>query len=189
MTTENINYPVLTLTEVSRSLSADTHKNADYTVPGVEVKTGHSIADALQSRLQGLNELALILKHAHWNVVGPQFIAVHEMLDSQTDEVRDFVDEMAERIATLGVSPNGLPGNLVAHRQTPEYPLGRATAQDHLRLIDKYYTHNIESHRFVLEHFGDLDPITEDLLVAQTRAIEKLQWFLRAHLDNGAGNI
>ena len=36
MTTENINYPVLTLTEVSRSLSADTHKNADYTVPGVE---------------------------------------------------------------------------------------------------------------------------------------------------------
>lgn len=122
-------------------------------------------------------------------MVGPQFIAVHEMLDSQTDEVRDFVDEIAERIATLGVSPNGLPGNLVAHRQTPEYPLGRATAQDHLRLIDKYYTHNIESHRFVLEHFGDLDPITEDLLVAQTRAIEKLQWFLRAHLDNGAGNI
>lgn len=58
MTTENINYPVLTLTEVSRSLSADTHKNADYTVPGVEVKIGHSIADALQSRLQRLKRVS-----------------------------------------------------------------------------------------------------------------------------------
>lgn len=186
---DKMNYPVLTLTEKSKALTADIHKNSRHTVPGLDVKTGHSIADALQMRLQGLNELQLILKHVHWNVVGPQFIAVHEMLDDQVSEVRDFVDEIAERIAALGVAPNGLSGNLTATRQTPEYPLGRATAQDHLRILDKYYTHNIESHRFVLEHFGESDPITEDLLVAQTRALEKLHWFIRAHLDDGTGNL
>lgn len=189
MTTQTITFPVLTLNEQAQGLSVELHKNATHTVPGLAVNTGHLIADALQMRLQGLNELALILKHAHWNVVGPQFIAVHEMLDEQTDEIREFVDEIAERIAALGVTPNGLSGNLVATRQTPEYPLGRATAQDHLKMIDYYYSHNIESHRVVLEHNGHLDPISEDLLVAQTRALEKLQWFIRAHLDNGNGNI
>lgn len=189
MATKKIKYPVLTLTETTHALTADVHKNAAFTVPGLSRDHGHQIAEALQNRLQGLNELQLILKHAHWNVVGPNFVAVHEMLDSQTDEVRDFVDEIAERIAALGVAPNGLSGNLVTNRQTPEYPLGRATAQDHLRIIDKFYSHNIESHRLVLAHFGDFDPISEDLLVAQTRALEKLQWFLRAHLDNGSGDI
>ncbi|AKO47534.1 Dps family protein [[Haemophilus] ducreyi] len=189
MTSKTITFPVLKLTGQSQALTNDMHKNADHTVPGLTVATGHLIAEALQMRLQGLNELALILKHSHWNVVGPQFIAVHEMLDSQVDEVRDFIDEIAERMATLGVAPNGLSGNLVETRQSPEYPLGRATAQDHLKLIDLYYSHNIEAHRVVLEHNGHLDPISEDLLVAQTRSLEKLQWFIRAHLDNGNGNI
>lgn len=189
MNTKNIHFPILTLTEKSSALTAGVNKNSAFTVPGLDKKIGHSIAEALQARLEGLNELQLILKHAHWNVVGPNFVAVHEMLDRQVDEVRDFVDEIAERIATLGVAPNGLSGNLVAHRQTPEYPLGRASAQDHLRIIDQFYSHNIESHRVVLAHYGEFDPISEDLLVAQTRALEKLQWFLRAHLDNGNGNI
>lgn len=188
MTIQEIQFPVLDLTmESGLAINADVNKNADYSVPGLAVETGHSIAEALQSRLFGLNELGMILKHAHWNVTGPQFIAVHEMLDSQVDEVRDFVDEMAERIAALGTAPNGLSGALVKHRQTPEYPLGRANAQAHLHIIDKFYTYNIESHRAVLAQYGELDPITEDLLVAQTRQLEKLQWFLRAHIGQGNG--
>ena len=189
MTTNTITFPVLTLDTQAQALSADVNKNATHTVPGLTVSTGHLIADALQMRLQGLNELAMILKHVHWNVVGKGFIGIHEMLDSQVDEVREFVDEIAERMATLGVAPNGLSGNLVATRQTPEYPLGRATVQEHLKMIDSYYSHNIEAHRVVLEHNGHLDPISEDLLVAQTRALEKLQWFIRAHLDSGNGHI
>lgn len=186
--TKTVKFPVLDLkAESGMAVTAEVHKEADYTVPGVALKTGHAIAEALQDRLYGLNELALILKHAHWNVTGPQFIAVHEMLDSQTDAMREFVDEIAERIAAMGVSPNGLSGALVANRKTPEYPLGRANAQDHLRIIDKFYTYNIESHRAVLAQYGELDPMTEDLLVSQTRAIEKLQWFLRAHIDQGNG--
>lgn len=54
--------------------------------------------DALQDRLRAMNDLHLTLKHAHWNVVGPQFIAVHEMLDPQVDLVRGFADEIAEDI-------------------------------------------------------------------------------------------
>ncbi len=76
-----------------------------YTVPGLTTAEGQKVAGILQERLNALNDLQLTLKHVHWNVVGPHFIAVHEMIDPHVDEVRAMVDETAERIATLGVAP------------------------------------------------------------------------------------
>src|SRR3990170_6145179 len=84
-----------------------------FTVPGLSIEDGHRVAEILQDRLNALNDLALTLKHVHWNVVGPNFIAVHEMLDPQIEAVRGMADEAAERIATLGASPIGTPGALV----------------------------------------------------------------------------
>ena len=78
-----------------------------YTVPSLTLQQGADVAAVLQQRLDALNDLALTLKHIHWNVVGPHFIAVHEMLDPQVDAVRLMVDAIAERIATLGVAPVG----------------------------------------------------------------------------------
>ena len=74
----------------------------NYTVPGMEEKESATVIDLLQDRLNALNDLALTLKHVHWNVVGPNFIAVHTMLDPQVEGVRAMVDDVAERIATLG---------------------------------------------------------------------------------------
>src|SRR3954465_7716707 len=84
-----------------------------YTVPSLTPQQGADVAAILQERLDALNDLALTLKHIHWNVVGPHFIAVHEMLDPQVEAVRLIVDAIAERIATLGVAPVGTPGALV----------------------------------------------------------------------------
>ena len=89
---------------------------AKFTVPGMTTSDGTEVATILQDRLNALTDLHLTLKHVHWNVVGPHFIAVHEMLDPQVDAVRAMTDETAERIATLGVSPIGTPGALVAAR-------------------------------------------------------------------------
>ena len=58
-----------------------------YTVPSLSPSEGAKVAEVLQDRLHALNDLALTLKHVHWNVVGPHFIAVHEMLDPQVDAV------------------------------------------------------------------------------------------------------
>src|SRR5208282_2797351 len=85
-----------------------------YTVPGMKSDDADKVVTILQDRLNSFNDLALTLKHVHWNVVGPNFIAVHTMLDPQVDAVRAMVDETAERIATLGASPVGTPGALVA---------------------------------------------------------------------------
>ena len=65
-------------------------------------KDGREVAELLQKQLSTYNDLHLTLKHVHWNVVGPNFIGVHEMIDPQVDLVRGYADEAAERIAALG---------------------------------------------------------------------------------------
>lgn len=96
-----------------------------YTVPGMSTQDSSRIVTMLQSRLHALNDLHLTLKHIHWNVVGPHFIAVHEMLDPQVDEVRSMTDDIAERISTLGGEPKGTPGALVDERTWNDYSIGR----------------------------------------------------------------
>jgi len=160
-----------------------------FTVPGMSLEAGHEVAATLQSRLHALNDLQLTLKHAHWNVVGRDFIGVHEMLDPQIDEVRLDVDTLAERMATLGVSPNGTPGDLVKSRSWDDYSLGRASTIEHLAALDIVYRGIIEGHRDAIEAVGKLDPITEDILIGQTAGLEQFHWFIRAHLEDNAGDL
>ena len=69
-----------------------------FTIPGMTEKQGRQVADLLQKQLSTYNDLHLTLKHVHWNVVGPNFIGVHEMIDPQVELVRGYADEVAERI-------------------------------------------------------------------------------------------
>ena len=167
-------------------------RNSDasrFTVPGMSRESADVVIGALTERLLSLVDFSLTLKHIHWNVVGPQFIAVHEMLDPQYQAVSAMTDATAERIATLGGSPNGLPGNLVAQRSWDDYDIGRDYAVAHLAALDLVYCGVIGSHREAIEKVGPLDPITEDLLIGQSGALEHLHWFVRAHLESVDGSL
>ena len=83
-------------------------------------------SETLFNKTRSSTSIKLTLKHIHWNVVGPTFIGVHKMRDPQVDGVATMVDKTAERIATLGSSPNGLLGNVVANRSWDDYSLSRA---------------------------------------------------------------
>src|SRR3954453_17535790 len=107
-----------------------------FTLPGLDPNKAEQVATRLQQRLVALIDLELTLKHVHWNVVGPSFISVHEMIDPQVDAVRLMVDETAERIATLGGQPLGTPGAVVAQRTWDDYTLNRALTHEHLGALD-----------------------------------------------------
>jgi len=143
----------------------------------------------LQGRLNALNDLALTLKHVHWNVVGPNFIAVHTMIDPQVDAVRLMVDAIAERIATLGGSPVGTPGALVAQRSWDDYSIGRADTAEHLAALDIVYTGIIEDQRAAIDKTEETDLVTQDLLVTQAGQLEQFHWFVRAHLERDDGTL
>lgn len=160
-----------------------------FTVPSLTPEEGGKVAAILQQRLNSLNDLALTLKHVHWNVVGPNFIAVHEMLDPQVDAVRAMVDQIAERIATLGVAPVGTPGALVEARTWGDYSLGRAIAIEHLGALDVVYQGVIANHRHAADAVADLDDVTNDLLIGHLHQLELFHWFVRAHLESAGGSL
>lgn len=108
----------------------------EFTIPGLTDTQSRKIADLLQSQLSTYNDLHLTLKHVHWNVVGPNFIGVHEMLDPQVELVRGYADAVAERIAALGRSPQGTPGAILKDRTWDDYSVGRDTVQAHLAALD-----------------------------------------------------
>jgi starvation-inducible DNA-binding protein len=163
--------------------------SVNYTVPGLKTDTADEVVAILQGRLHALNDLALTLKHIHWNVVGPHFIAVHTMLDPQVESVRAMVDDVAERIATLGGSPKGTPGTIVADRTWDDYSIGRDDAIAHLGALDVVYSGVIEDHRSAIDKTEEPDPVTQDLLIGQSGQLEQYQWFVRAHLENTDGTL
>ena len=160
-----------------------------YTVPSMTLEQGAEVASVLQDRLNALNDLALTLKHIHWNVVGPNFIGVHEMIDPQVELVRAYADEVAERIATLGFSPQGTPGAIIRDRDWDDYSVGRDTVQAHLAALDLVYNGVIEDTRKGIKDTEELDPVTQDILIGHTKELEKFQWFVRAHLESAGGKL
>jgi starvation-inducible DNA-binding protein len=160
-----------------------------FTIPGLSEKDGNKVADLLQKQLSTYNDLHLTLKHVHWNVVGPSFIGVHEMIDPQVELVRGYADEVAERIAALGKSPQGTPGAILKDRTWDDYSVDRDTVQAHLAALDLVYTGVIEDTRKCIDTFEDLDLVSQDMLIDHAGELEKFQWFVRAHLENAGGQL
>lgn len=160
-----------------------------FTIPGMDRQQGEAVVRSLEDRLRALLDLSLVLKHVHWNVVGPTFIGVHQMLDPQVDAVRLMVDAIAERIATLGASPNGLAGHLVSSRSWEDYSIGRALVVEHLAALDLVYDGVVIDHRRAIDELDALDPVSQDMLIQQSEQLEQFQWFVRAHLEDGSGTL
>jgi len=165
------------------------HNVADFTVPGLKSKDADKAIQILDQRMVALIDLSLTLKHVHWNVVGPNFIGVHEMLDPQVEAVREMTDAVAERIAALGGVPVGTPGSVAERRGWSDYSLGRALVIEHLGALDLVYTGVNGDHRTAIKDLAELDPVSEDLLTGHLHDLEQFQWFVRAHLESSQGEL
>jgi starvation-inducible DNA-binding protein len=156
--------------------STDTHS--------LEPTTAAKVCGILGDRLTALLDMQMTLKHVHWNVVGPNFIAVHQMLDPQVDEVRAMSDVVAERIAALGGEPLGTPGAIVERRRWADYKINRASTQDHLTELDRVYAGIVEDNRRAIKDLDPIDLVSQDVLISQTERLELFHWFVRAHLES-----
>ncbi|MDR3127995.1 MAG: DNA starvation/stationary phase protection protein [Bifidobacteriaceae bacterium] len=157
----------------------------NFTVPTLDEGTSIKTVEILQLNLDILNDLALTLKHAHWNVTGEAFIAVHEMLDPEIDDIRDGVDTIAERIATLGGSPNGLSTSLyqTAKSSIPQYTiLVRGNTSQHLKAVDEQYMAVETIIRKSIAELDDLDIISSNIMQDILGKMELFQWKVRSHL-------
>ena len=146
--------------------------------------------ETLQARLVDGLDLALVIKQAHWNLKGPEFIGVHLMLDGFRTEVDDYNDKVAERITQLGGTARGTTQAVAAESKLAPYPVDIYAVGDHLAaLIDRYavYANAVRENIDQTDEAGD--PGTADLLTEVSRGIDKQLWFLEAHVQEPKGNM
>ena len=142
------------------------------------------LVDLLNSRLADAIDLQLQTKQAHWNVKGPNFIALHELFDRIADEVEGHVDEMAERITALGGIAEGTVQAVGGRSRLDAYPLGIAEGRAHLEALAAAFARFGKSVRKAIDESakaGDAD--TSDLFTGVSRDVDKSLWLLEAHLQ------
>ena len=146
--------------------------------------------ETLQARLADGITLALDIKQAHWNLKGPQFIGIHEMLDGFRDKMDDYTDKMAERITQLGGTARGTVQACSSETKLPAYPLDYYAIADHLAaLIDRYAVFGNAVRENIDETDEAGDAGTCDLFTEISRGVDKQMWFLEAHVQEPMGNM
>lgn len=143
--------------------------------------------EVLNACLADAIDLALLTKQAHWNIKGPQFIALHEMIDTFRTEIDGHVDTIAERVVQLGGTALGTSQFVAKESKLSAYPTDIHKSKDHLgALIDRYGTAADLVREAIdqTDEAGDKD--SADIFTAYSRALDKALWFLEAHVQENA---
>ena len=134
----------------------------------------------LQSTLVDLIDLSLIAKQAHWNVVGKNFRSVHLQLDELVTTARTYTDQVAERAAALGISPNGKARTVSETSGLPAFPDGWHKEPDVVQAVVATLAKLIQRLRERIETTDKTDLVTQDLLIEITRQLEEAHWMWQA---------
>ncbi len=139
-------------------------------------------APLLQATLVELIDLALQGKQAHWNVVGPSFTPVHEFLDVVVTDLRTWYDDVAERMAALGLAPDGRSTTIAATTPLAQVPSGFL----HDRAVLEAFEERLGAVSAAIASraaaIGDADLATQDLLIELIAGLDKHRWMFRAQL-------
>ncbi|WP_369252648.1 Dps family protein [Streptomyces sp. R41] len=149
-------------------------------LPDADLK---AVADALQGALVDLVDLSLVAKQVHWNVVGPRFRSIHLQLDEVVDSARLHSDTVAERAATLGVSPDGRAATVAARSGIGATPEGWVKDTDAVKTLVDALGAVITRMRERVATTADPDPVSQDIFIGITADLEKHHWMFQA--ENG----
>ncbi|GDY10619.1 MAG: DNA starvation/stationary phase protection protein Dps [Planctomycetota bacterium] len=145
------------------------------------------LAVLLNQALAELIDLQLQAKQAHWNVKGPNFIALHELFDTVSADAAAFADSVAERITALGGQAEGTI-NVVGRRTTLRaYPVEIVAGRDHVEALSTSMAVVGKSIRSSIDRAVELgDADTADLFTEISRGLDKKLWFVESHLHGNA---
>jgi starvation-inducible DNA-binding protein len=150
-------------------------------------KTRRNVIVILNERLSDAIDLQSQVKQAHWNVKGPNFIALHELFDKISDVVLEQIDEIAERITSLGGTAEGTVAVAAKRSKLKNYPLSITSGRDHLLYLSTQLSVFGKAARVAIDETAELgDADTADLFTQLSRETDKYLWFLEAHLQDKA---
>jgi starvation-inducible DNA-binding protein len=150
---------------------------------GIQEGDRQSIAEGLYRLLADTYTLYLKTHNFHWNVTGPLFQTLHLMFETQYTELATAVDDIAERIRSLGFPAPATYSDFVRLSSIPE-TTGVPKAEEMIRLLVEGNEAVVRTARAAFpaaEKAGDES--TADLLTERMRLHEKTAWMLRSLLQ------
>ena len=142
------------------------------------------VAGLLNRRLADAIDLLSQCKQAHWNVKGPQFIALHKLFDEVHASVTDYVDQIAERVVQLGGIAEGTIRVAAERSELDEYPIVMADGADHVKCLSVALAAFGSRMRFAVQEMDELEDVgSADLCTQVSRGIDQWLWFVEAHLQ------
>jgi starvation-inducible DNA-binding protein len=140
------------------------------------------LIELLNARLADSIDLQTQMKQAHWNVKGPNFIALHKLFDEVNEDVEEYVDLIAERVVQLGGIAEGTARAIVKRSTLSEYPLNAASGKQHVDAVSSALALFGKQARQGIAAADKLDDAdTADIFTEISRGVDKWLWFVEAH--------
>ncbi|SKB07770.1 starvation-inducible DNA-binding protein [Prosthecobacter debontii] len=151
---------------------------------GIPDKNRQQTADILSIVLADEHVLYMKTRNAHWNVRGRDFHAMHLFFESQYKELEGVIDEVAERIKSIGYDA---PGSLAAMLKLTKLKELSGDDRDSVTFIKALLADHetlTRELRKMAEKCQDLgDDGSNDFLIGLLQIHEKMAWMLRASLE------
>ena len=147
--------------------------------------TRRQMIDLCNARLADAIDLQTQTKQAHWNVKGPDFIALHELFDKVNGDVEDSVDLLAERAVQLGGTVEGTARSVAKRTTLPEYPVRGGSGRQHVDALSSALAAFGKLMRGAIEESQRVnDQDTNDIFIEISRGTDKWLWMVEAHLQS-----
>ena len=151
---------------------------------GIPEQSRKQIAEGLSKVLADSYTLYLKTHYYHWNVTGPMFQTLHLMFETQYTELQGAVDEIAERIRSLG---EFAPGSYEEYARLSSIKGDNGVPAATQMIENLVHGHEtvVRTARSVFSAAEEAsDEATCDLLTQRMSLHEKTAWMLRSLLEN-----
>jgi starvation-inducible DNA-binding protein len=139
----------------------------------------------LNQQLADTFDMLSQVKQAHWNIKGPNFIALHKLLDELADGLINYVDMLAERTTALGGLAMGAVRMAAEVSRLQPYPPELVKDLETVAFLADQMALLANSTRVAADQSEDMrDMATNDLFIEVSRNLDKWLWFLEAHLQS-----
>ncbi len=149
---------------------------------GISDSDREAIAQGLSHLLADSYMLYLKSQNYHWNVTGMHFHSLHEMFEEHYTELAEAVDEIAERIRTIG---HYAPGTFkqFAELSNVNEDTSIPSAEDMIKNLVEAHEKTIQTARKLIPVCDSADDeATLDLATQRLQVHSKAAWMLRSHL-------
>jgi starvation-inducible DNA-binding protein len=140
--------------------------------------------NALNQILSDTITLRDLYKKHHWQVSGSTFYQLHLLFDKHYGEQNELVDQLAERIQSLGGVAIAMAPDVAETTRIERPPRGREEVPVQIsRLLEAHELLLIEARKAAKKASESGDDGTNDLLVSEVIRTNELQvWFVSEHL-------